>query len=213
MSLGWLAGTRQVWADDGTEQAVAWDLFRTMQGFLPGPSAMGVRSHYYQKGLALGDGGATILYEGVGDARGTVMLTVRQRGFEQAADAALDLFRWVVGHCARVSRLDLAGDSRLTERTPASYYELLPAARSRSRLASRVLTRSWSGEEKLTVGARVSDRYLRLYQTEARPGVVRHELELKGAAAGSAVGSIVGGASLFDVWSDQYRRLVEWPLN
>ena len=213
VSLGWLAGTRSVWDTDENERAVAWDAFRVLHDWLGGPTTMHVRTTYYRKGFALDNGSAAVLYDGVAAAAGGVMLTVRQGAFEQVAPEGLGLFRAAMKLLGRVSRLDLAGDDRASRRTPAQLYDLLPAARSRSRLASRQLTLTANGESKLTVGARMSERYLRCYVTDKRPGVVRHELELKGSAAAESAARILGGATLFDVWADQYRRLVAWPLS
>jgi DNA relaxase NicK len=84
---------------------------------------------------------------------------------------------------------------------------MLPAARSRSRRAGQVLTVDWGGGEKLTVGARASVRYLRIY---AKGDRVRHELELKQDAAAPAMARLCSGESLLSVWASEYGRVVTW---
>lgn len=210
VSVGWWAGTREIWdggqSGDG-EQAAAWDLFRRVQAIAPGGSNLRARSQWYQRSFSRDDGTATVYYAGVGSARGSIMLTLRQSWFESVpALAVADLLGLVQG--LRVSRLDLAadvsGDRRLTPRT---LYGQLPAARSRSRPANRVLTVAWDGAEKLTIGSRASDRYLRIYVKGER---VRHEVECKGDVARAAWAAIAAGAGLESVWRDQYGRVVEW---
>lgn len=212
VSLGWLAGTRPIW-DEGDERRTAWDLFASVRDFLPGPTTMDVRSQWYSRGFAADDGSYAVFYEGVGSARGGLMLSVRQGGWERIGPAAaLDAMRVFLGGSLRVSRVDLAGDDRRQDgrRTPAEWFSLLPAARSRSRPENRRLLVNGLGEQTMTVGSRTSERYLRCYMKLDRDGVVRHELELKQATAQTAVARILGGASLFDVWQAEYGRLVQW---
>jgi len=211
VTLGWLAGTVNLWDGGGSEGAVALGLFRELQDWLGGTSNQNARSTYYRRGFGLDSGAASVLYDGIGGASGTAMVSVRQSAFEEVGSEALALFDWVTRRLARVSRVDLAGDDSIPHRTPAQLYALLPAARSRSRLASRELTQRANGESKLVVGARASPRYLRCYVSLDRAGVVRHELELKAAVAMSASARIRAGETLRDVWWSEYVRLVEWP--
>lgn len=215
VTFGWLAGTVSIWtaADGGppsrdTERSVAWDLFAQMRDALPLPSTSRVRATWYREGFATDDGTYAVFYGGLGRAAGGVMATVRQTMFERLGPEA----SWaLVGGLApglHASRLDLAADGPLGELLPPSgLYALLPAARSRSRRASQVLTVDQAGGEKLTVGARSSARYLRCYCKGDR---IRHELELKQATAGSALARILSGESLLSVWAAEYGRLVEW---
>lgn len=215
VTLGWLAGTRTIWDDaaseSGHERRVAWDLFAAVREVAPGPCTMTVRSTYYRQGFAFDDGSASVLYEGIGRAAGGVLLSLRQRLFERLGpDGSLALVRLLsVG--LHASRLDLAADGPAESLChPSDLYSLLPAARSRSRRAHQVLTVDREGGEKLTIGSRASERYLRAY---LKGEWVRHELELKQGAAGRGLAGILGGVALVDVWAAEYGRLIEWPLH
>jgi hypothetical protein len=214
VTFGWLAGTQSIWDDGSTEsgheRAVAWDLFSRIHAVLPGACTMDVRTTYYRRGFALDDGSAAVVYEGIGRAAGGVMLSVRQGGFDRLGPAdSLALVR-LLAPGLHVSRLDLAADGPASDLLhPSDLYAMLPAARSRSRPASRVLTVNWGGGATLTVGSRASERYLRAYVKGER---IRHELELKQAAARAALDYILGGGSLASAWADQYGRLVQWQL-
>lgn len=215
VTFGWLAGTQTVWvaADGGpssrdTERAVAWDLFAQLRDALPLPSTSTVRATWYRRGFAADDLSYAVVFDGVGRAAGGVMVTVRQSMFERLGpERSGELVRSVAGGL-HTSRLDLAADGPAADlMPPADLYALLPAARSRSRRASQVLTVDQSGGQKLTVGARSSGRYLRCYVKGDR---IRHELELKQAVAGAAMAAVLGGASLLNVWAAEYGRLIEW---
>jgi len=210
VAYGWLAGTRQVWADGGgqeSERATAWELFSTLRDAIALPSNMTARATYYRRGFAFDDGTAAVFWDGIGRAAGGVMLTVRQTAFERLGDvgSAELVGRLVPG--LHVSRLDLAADADSDAQTPDALYAMLPTARSRSRAEHRVLTVDWAGGQKLTVGSRSSERYLRVY---VKGAVVRHELELKQGAAGAAMERLRAGAELVTVWRDEYGRLVRW---
>ena len=210
VTVGWWAGTRSVWADEGGSdngRAIAWDLFSRLAALLPGPSNMNARSQWYQRSFGRDDGAATVYYDGVGRARGGVMLSVRQSWFEQSAGNAGTIGPLVDGW--HVSRLDLAADDTDPNRClPSDLYALLPAARSRSRPEHRALTISADGAQKLTIGSRASGRYARIYVKDER---VRHEIELKQGYAGEAWSALrTGDQTIAAVWADQYGRLVRW---
>jgi hypothetical protein len=136
------------------------------------------------------------------------MVSIRQSWFEQCHGDPVPL---VGGMTAgwHVSRLDLAADARTADRsTPSHLYSMLPTARSRSRAEHRVLQTDWAGNEKLTIGSRVSPRYARIYVKGER---VRHEVELKQGAAGGAWARLLAGATPMGVWAEEYGRLVRWP--
>lgn len=205
VTVGWWAGTRTIW-DGGSDRAAAWDAFRSLGAILPGGSNMNARSQWYQRAFARDDQAATVYYDGVGRARGGIMLSLRQAWFEQVGEPVPALAALLAGW--HVSRLDLAADdASLIRMPPSDLYARLPAARSRSRPEHRVLTLSGDGGQKLTIGARVSPRYGRIYVKGER---VRHEVELKQHVAGEAWALIAGGAAIADVWVEQYGRLVRW---
>lgn len=206
VTLGWWAGTRQVW-DGESDQSLAWAVFSGLGDIVPGGSNLNSRSQWYQRSFARDDAAATVYYGGIGDARGTVMLSIRQSWFEQGPEDPVDALRLLLANW-RTSRVDLAADVTHPDRlTPATLYDRLPAARSRSRPANRVLTCDWSGGQKLTLGSRSSDRYVRVYAKGER---VRHEIELKRAPATEAWSALLAGASPRAVWAEQYGRVVEW---
>jgi hypothetical protein len=205
VTIGWWAGTRSLW-DGDIGQREAWDVFSRLGERLPGPSNMNGRSQWYQRSFARDDGAATVYYDGVGRARGGIMLSLRQSWFEQAEVEVGWLAELVDGW--HVSRLDLAADDTAPNRcTPADLYGRLPAARTRSRPGNQTLTVSRDGDQKLTIGSRVSPRYARIYVKGER---VRHEVELKQDVAGSTWDRLRSGQSLDAAWREQYGRLIEW---
>lgn len=205
VSVGWLAWTRSG-LEAAADRAGAWDVFSRLADLLPGPSNLNSRSQWYQRSFARDDGAATVYYDGVGRARGSLMVSVRQSWFEQAGDL-VDQLAGLVGD-GHVSRLDLAADDTAPDRSsPRNLYDLLPTARSRSRLAHRSLTLTGDGGQKLTIGSRASARYARIYVKGDR---VRHEIELKQDAAGAAWGALVAGSAVAETWAREYGRLVAW---
>ena len=207
MTIGWLAGTRRLWDTGEDEQVAAWAMFAPLRDALGLGSSMTARTTYYRRGFAFDDGTAGVFWDGIGRAAGGVMLTMRQTAFERLGEAAWPL---VVGLTAglHVSRLDLAADVAAdASLTPVELYGLLAAARSRSRREHQVLTVDRSGGEKLTLGSRASESYLRVYVKGER---IRHELELKQGAAGTAMARLLAGESLADVWASGYGRVVRW---
>jgi hypothetical protein len=166
------------------------------------------RSTYYRAGFAFDDGQASVLYDGLGRAAGGVLVSLRQTLFERLGpSASLDLVaRLAPG--LHTSRLDLAADAAADTCRPTDLFAMLPAARSRSRREHRVLTVDGAGGEKLTIGSRSSERYLRVYVKGER---IRHEVELKQAAARAALGRVLRGEALANVWASEYGRLVQWP--
>lgn len=205
VTVGWWAGTRRP-DGDGGDRALAWDVFSRLAEVLPGGSNMNARSQWYQRSFARDDQAATVYYDGVGRARGGVMLSLRQRWFEQVADPVPAIAGLLAGW--HVSRLDLAADDDNPARmTPADLYARLPAARSRSRPEHRRLMQDYAGGATLSIGSRVSPRYGRIYVKGER---IRHEVELKQDAAGSAWALVAAGAELVDVWLAEYGRLVRW---
>jgi len=182
-------------------------VFRTLGDLLPGGSNMNARSQWYGRAFARDDNAATVYYEGVGRARGSVMLSIRQSWFEQLpGDPVPSIAPMLTGW--HVSRVDLAADTPAdTALPPAELYARLPTARSRSRSAHRVLTMAWDGAQKLTIGSRASERYVRVYIKGDR---IRHELEMKGVAAGDAWAALAGGATPARVWTAEYGRVVQW---
>jgi DNA relaxase NicK len=142
----------------------------------------------------------------MGGARGTVYVEVRQSVWETGVPG--DLEAWLLGS-VRPTRIDLAVDGYGSDRPgPAALFRRLPAAETRTHRRSWVLTVDGDGGEKLTVGARSSDRYLRVYVKGA--GRVRHELELKGAIARGAAEALVAGGDRASLFSAEYGRIVRW---
>ena len=210
VTVGWFAGTRQVWAvgeGPADERQAAWELFAQVRDAAPGESSMLARSTYYRQGFSMDDGSCSVLYDGIGRAAGSVLLSARQALFERLGSEAWALVV-ALAPGLHVSRLDLAADAEGSSTLrPSALYGLLPAARSRSQRVHQVLTVDRGGGEKLTLGSRSSERYLRVYVKDQR---VRHELELKQGAARAAMGRLLTGASLAGVWAQEYVRVVEW---
>jgi hypothetical protein len=193
-------------AGDHPDRAAAWEVFRTLQGLRPGPSNSLTRAQWFEHAFAMDDGSFAVLYGGVGRARGSIMLTARQRLFDDAPDAA----RVVAGLTGgwHTSRVDLTADvSAGVAATPSMLFAMLSTARSRSRLEHRVLTVNGAGGETLTLGSRASARYLRVYVKGDR---IRHELELKQDAAGAAWDLIRAGFDPAGVFVAEYGRVVQW---
>lgn len=211
VTLGWLAGTRQVWQSTegpADERAAAWDAFARIRDRYPQPNNMNARTTYYRRGFAMDDGCAAVLYDGIGRAAGGVMVTLRQGLFEQLGPESSWALVVELLPGMHVSRLDLAADASGSDcLSPAVLFGLLPAARSRSRLDNRVLTVDAAGGEKLTIGSRASERYLRVYVKGDR---IRHEVELKQATAGAAMVRLAAGEPIPKVWAEEYGRIVAW---
>jgi DNA relaxase NicK len=136
-------------------------------------------------------------------------VTVKQAAWESLSPAvALHLAQDLLDELT-VTRLDLAGDDHSVGRaSPEDLYALAPRARTRVHRRNIALTVDLGGGAKLTVGARSSALYLRVYVKGDR---TRHELELKGAAALRAVTMFGASASWGAIWADEYARLVRWP--
>lgn len=145
----------------------------------------------------------------MGGASGSVYFEIRQSIFE-GAGVPDDLVPWLLGQGVRASRVDLAVDLHGPGwPTPATLYQYLPAAETRTQRRTWELTTNWDGGEKLTVGARSSERYLRVYVKGDQ--WVRHELELKQAAALRASETLRVGGPLAPLFAAEYGRTVRWP--
>jgi hypothetical protein len=175
----------------------------------PVPSNQRVRSHWYGRGLGRDDGSAAVYFDGIAGARGTVMLVLRGGFFERLGQLPPDELRAL---CAgfECRRVDLAADLYDADGlSPADLYARLPAARLRSRPANQQLQMNRAGGQTLTLGARVSALYVRIY-VKADPERVRHEVECKDDLAPVVWGRLLAGDDPAVVWADVYGRAVLW---
>jgi hypothetical protein len=204
--LGWLAGTLQVWDGGESDRDRGWALVR----LLPGPSTLDHRNRHYGTGVRADDWSWAVMWAGLGSAAGTVYAEVRQGHLDRLGpDEGLALAVDLASRGLRPSRVDLAHDcDDSTARTPARLFALRASAWTRTHRGGWELSVRGDGGEKLTVGSRSSERYCRVY---LRPGVVRHELELKGATAAATIAALSAGCTIGDAWATEYGRLVRWP--
>lgn len=199
VSLGWFAGT----AAPDDPPATGWGIVRG----LVGPSTLSPGNRHYSAGVRADDWSWQVLWAGRGGAAGTVYVEVRQGVWEALPpDGAADLAGRLLT-AVRCSRLDLAGDVLLPCALPSDLFAARDRARTRTHRGGWELMVRGDGGQKLTVGSRTSERYLRVYVKDVR---VRHELELKGATGRAACAAILSGDSLRAVWGAEYSRLVEW---
>jgi DNA relaxase NicK len=165
-------------------------------------------NRHYSTGHRADDWSAVVLWGGLGGAAGTVYVEVRQSLWEGGCPP--DLAPWLLERGLRPSRVDLAADVRGAGWPgPSTLYRYLPAAETRTHRRTWELTLDWDGGEKLTVGARSSERYLRVYVKGDQ--WVRHELELKQAAALRAADTLAVGGPLGPLFGSEYARLIRWP--
>jgi len=202
VSLSWLAGTTH--HDD--DRALGLRLSESLRPWCTGTSQESRGSRHYSKGHRADDWSWSVMWGGLGGASGTVYVEVRQSVWECGAPLTLALGLLSI---LRPSRVDLAADVLGPGfAVPSALFRALPAAETRTHRASWVLTVDGCGGEKLTVGARSSERYLRVYVKGAN--WVRHELELKGANAGAAADALRAGAAPAAIFSAEYGRVVRW---
>jgi hypothetical protein len=181
---------------------------RLVQRFVPEcPTTLVDRGAHYSAGVRADDWSWSVLWHGLGGAQGTVFATVKQRTFEALAGAALPLAVELLAS-VRPSRIDLAADC-LSAGTPgpAALFERRAAAWTRTRREGWELTTRGDGGEKLTIGARASDRYVRVYTGH---GGVRHELEAKGAVAIAIGAALRAAVPPMAIWAAEYGRVVRW---
>lgn len=208
VNVGWLGGTYGA----GSEVPAPpdpWQAVRLLQSLWPGGSTQHRGTTWYSKGVRHDAGLWVVLYEGVGTARGTVAVTVRQDATEGNLRAVLA----VLGSGLRPSRLDLSADASGTSPRPRAYFDARNEARTRTRRAGWVYREDGAGLASLTVGSRSSERYLRVYDKPTAAGQrrVRHELELKGDLAVAIARTLADGAEPAAAWATEYGRLVVWP--
>jgi hypothetical protein len=163
--------------------------------------------------VAADDWSYAVYWRGLGGAAGGVFLEVRQVAWEglgaQWRPLALAL---LVREGLRARRIDLALDDWGVRCRPGELFSARAEARTRTHRDGWELTVRGSGETKLTVGSRASERYLRVYDKPVgKVWRVRHEVELKGDAATAAGGWIGGGLGLRELWAREVSRLVAWP--
>jgi len=212
--VAWLAGT---WPPDwsgGSSPRDPWQALRLVQSHWPGGTTQHSASTWYQRGVRADDGSYLLLWDGVGSARGSVALTVRQSALEDMGRAGRDAaVLALLGDGLRPSRVDIAADARGSVPRPDTYFARLRAghASTRTRPASWVLTVNGHGLGTLTIGSRSSPRYGRIYDKPDELGWrVRHELECKADLAVAIGKRLLAGETAARIWSDEYGRLVQW---
>ena len=199
-SVGWLAAS--IRPED--QPPDPFGLARLCSEHAPGGQAFGRALKWYGRSIRHDAGLWVVGYEGVGSARGTLSVTVSQDGCDAAPGLVLALLRLGM----RASRLDLAGDVHDALARPRSYFDRRTQARTRTNLARWTYLEAGDGRSTVTIGARSSDRYARIY--DKGDGRVRHEVELKGELAAGVAGRLLAGEAVADLWRDQYGRLVQW---
>lgn len=202
MHISWVAGTAPV---SGPDVDLGWRLSEPLRA-LGGSMLDGRGNRHYAKGLRAENWAWVVLWGGQGGAVGTVYVEVRQSVWEGGAPSSLAKFFLSE---LRPSRIDLACDLvGLGAARPAALYGLRGSAWSRTERRGWELTQRGDGGEKLTVGARSSERYLRVYVKG--DDFIRHELELKGAIARATASELVLGAAPRAAFMAEYDRIVRW---
>lgn len=198
--LGWFAGTAA--SDDPV--ALGWDLFHQLNA---SGSVLSPGNRHYSAGVRATDWSWQVLWGGRGDAAGTVYAEIRQGVWDGLGEAGWTTLAGKVLPRLRCSRVDLAGDVDRPCASPSTLFDRRAQAWTRTHRGGWELTVRGDGGEKLTVGSRSSDRYLRIY---VKGTCVRHELELKGAVGRTVSDRVVAGASLAALWAGEYDRVVRW---
>lgn len=202
VNVAWVAGTAQAWDRDSS---LGWELSEPLRA-MGGSALEGRGNRHYSKGVRADDWRWVVLWGGQGGAAGTVYVEVRQSVWE--GGAPLSLATWLLSR-VRASRIDLAADLiGMRAARPSALFDRRESAWSRTERRGWELTLRGDGGEKLTVGARSSQRYLRVYVKG--DDWIRHELEAKGNVARAIAGALQGGRSPRDVFGDEYGRIVRW---
>jgi hypothetical protein len=162
---------------------------------------------HYGSGYRLDDWGASLYWDGRGDAAGTVFAEVRQETLAvlppEGLPTLLDTFR--------TARLDLVCVDLERRVLPADLWDGISTATTRTHRARwRRDISNYGLNDTLYVGSRKSERSGRFYIKESNAGV-RHELELKGDLAGKVAMEWVAGASLGALYAREHEALVSWP--
>jgi hypothetical protein len=202
VGLTWLAGT--VLADGDPGQA--FRLAQAVGEACRSPGSVLASSRHYRRVVRADDWSWQVGGEGLGGAAGSVYIEARQGALERhgAPDALVGL---VAPWGLRASRVDLAWDDPDWLAEPVTLFAARADAVTRTHRASWVLTVSASGEGKLTIGSRSSDRYGRVYVK--RPSV-RWETETKGEAARALWEALASGTPTEALWAVEWDRLAHW---
>lgn len=208
VTLGWLAGTASTDVGHRGEQGHADRLVSRIRAVAPGVAVRWRGNRAYRDGICAPDWSWLVGWEGQGGAAGTVLVELRQSFFEARGISANTLAFGLCTDGVRPSRIDLAGDVPEPATRPHEWFDRWDTARSHVPSRSVVLQVQRDGPEKLSIGARGGERYLRIYDKPER-GCVRHELELRGARS-RAVGLVLGMAPLAVLWAEQYAGFVRW---
>jgi hypothetical protein len=201
VTVGWIGGTMRV-VDPPT---LGFDLARRL---IPGGGMLAPGNRHYRSGVRAWDWSAQVLWGGSGSNADTVYVEVRQSAIEDRDDDGAPLVVSLVNAGLRLSRLDLAGDAGAGSRRPSLFYGMCRAATTRTHRDGWELRQRPDGDERLTIGSRASERYLRIY---VKGDVVRHELEMKGKLAAATGAAVHAGQALGPLWEAEYGRLVRWP--
>ena len=208
----WLHGTAPV-ETYGGRMSERWSAERvaTVVGeFFPGERPTRGRGGRYF-GAALRGHEFVVMWEGVGDARERIYIEVQGEGWSSLGSAvALELLRLLtVGHRFRATRFDLCRD--VVGLAVADLIEAAARRQVRTRAQTVVARQTLRGARRgrsLEVGARESDRFVRLYDYR---GPTRIEVELKRGLATSAVKAAIAERSFVGVWSREVRAAVGFP--
>lgn len=203
--LSWFAGS----AVTDSDADLGRDLSARLRALFPVGTSQGHTSHY-AKGHRADDWSWGVYWSGLGSARGTVYAEVRQGIWEGLADADAAALAATLTATVRPSRIDLAVDLRGGP-PPRWYWDRRALAESRTHRAGWSYTENGAGWQKVTVGARSSTRYLRVYTAASHAGSTRHELELKAETARAIAPSLGEWRdALPSGFAAEYGRLVRW---
>ena len=204
VTVAWLAGTAVIWDAEDHGAAIGWDLWRKIGG----SSILAGSNRHYDHGVRADDWGWQVMWAGRGGATGTVYCEIRQTRLE-AADG-LALARQLISAGIRASRLDLAGDDlRPDAPRPRTYFDARQTAWTRTHRDRWVFREDGTGRQTVNVGSGASERQARIY--DHAPGVLRHELELRGDVARSTAAALAVAAPAA-LWAAEYGRLVRWVI-
>ncbi len=208
--VSWLSGSVEM-IDGETD---GWSWVERMQRVWP----VGTHRPYtrfYQDGVVADDESWAILWDGTGDAAGTIGVEARQRLWEalsgpEAVKLALDLLTAGV----RPSRVDLVGVDGSGRIRPR---DLLAAWRDggvRTRTRTGKLWEELDGRQGLFVGSRTSDRYVRMYEVAGWDGrQLRLETESKRGRAAALGSALLDGRDADDLWAAELRGAIDWPAS
>jgi len=205
--VSWWSGTSRVEDPAAVGKKLYSDHLRDWFATAPSPGWTATEDMHYRAGYRLDDWGASVRWDGSGDAAGTVAVEIRQESLALLPQGVLDSLVLMF----RTGRLDLVRVDPDSLVSPAELYGAIRTAQTRThRKGWRFTSSNWQLDENLNVGSRKSARYGRFYTREQNRGV-RHELELKDELATQVALELAAGASVDALYAREHEALVSWP--